>query len=93
MFVAEVLIQIKLPGCSSLKEKRHRVSKIRDKFGKQTQVAVCESGYQDDHKLSQWSMFVVAEDKVTVEKIAKNIESDIQMSVDGVIFRFEFNWI
>ncbi|MFK7916113.1 MAG: DUF503 family protein, partial [Pseudomonadales bacterium] len=41
-----VALQVRfvLHGCRSLKDKRKRLRGLRDRFGKQTGLAVCESG-------------------------------------------------
>ncbi|MEE4283615.1 MAG: DUF503 family protein [Pseudomonadales bacterium] len=43
MNIACLTIVFHLHGCQSLKDKRQRLAGLRDRFGKQTQVAVCES--------------------------------------------------
>ena len=43
-------INFHLGGCRSLKEKRQRLSGIRDRYGRPANVAVCESDFQDSHQ-------------------------------------------
>jgi len=45
--VAMVNIKIFLPGCSSLKEKRHRLSPLLHRMQKEFNVASAETGLQD----------------------------------------------
>ena len=80
-----LIVDIHLPGCRSLKEKRHRIRGIRDRFGKQSSLAVCESDYQNDHQRAQWSFIAVASDQKTVDRMLANLEDRLEMVVDGVI--------
>ncbi|MDP8213671.1 MAG: DUF503 domain-containing protein [Candidatus Euphemobacter frigidus] len=80
-----LVINIRLPGCRSLKEKRHRVRGIRDRFGKQSRLAVCESDYQNDHQRAQWTFIAMASDQKSVDRMLTNLEDRLEMVVDGVI--------
>ena len=74
-----------LPGCSSLKEKRRRLVRIRDKFGRVPNVAICESDFQDAHQRAQWSVVAVASSAVVVEQSLAEIERWVQETVDAVV--------
>lgn len=45
--VAVVNIKIFLPGCSSLKEKRHRLSPLLHRIQKELNLSIAETGLQD----------------------------------------------
>ena len=85
MKIRLLVVDFHLPGCRSLKEKRHRVRGIRDRFGKQANLAVCESGYQDDHQRAQWSFVAVASDQKTVDRMLADLEERLEPAVDGMV--------
>ena len=57
MHIGVLALDFHLAGCRSLKEKRRRVGRLRDKFGRIANLAVCESAYQDSHsaRAGRWS--------------------------------------
>jgi uncharacterized protein YlxP (DUF503 family) len=81
--------QFHLPGCDSLKEKRRRLARLRDKFGREPRVAICESDFQDDHQRAEWSCLAVANDKVAVERQLQAIENFIAEEIDAVVTALE----
>ncbi|MFH1038612.1 MAG: DUF503 domain-containing protein [PVC group bacterium] len=85
MKIRLLVVDFHLPGCRSLKEKRQRIRGIRDRFGKQVNLAVCESGYQDDHQRAQWSFVAVASDQKTVDRMLADLEERLELAVDGVV--------
>ena len=57
MIVGLLELEFHIPGCKSLKEKRGRLAGMRDRFGRLTNVAVCESAFADvlrRRRLSSW---------------------------------------
>lgn len=78
----EVVFQV--DGCTSLKEKRTRLSGIRERFGKYKNLAVCESEYLDDHQRSQWAFVAVGSGKV-VDKTLSNVEEQLEEVIDAVV--------
>jgi hypothetical protein len=90
MEIGLMIVDFHLSGCRSLKEKRHRLSGIRDRFGKERNVAVCESDYHDLHQQAQWSFVAIGLNRRKVEKILAAIELSLQTGVDAVITRVDF---
>lgn len=80
-------------GCRSLKEKRRRLKGLRERLGRAVNVAVCESGHQDSHQRSEWSVIAAAADAVVVEKILAEVERAVQFSVDGELVRVQREWL
>ncbi len=78
-------ISFRLQGCQSLKEKRNRLRGIRDRFGKNPSIAICESDHQDALQNAQWSYIATASDSRTVEKTLRQLEDFIAHNVDAVI--------
>lgn len=80
MLVAEFF----LDGCTTLKDKRHRIGGLSDRFGKAQNVAVIESGFQNDHRRSEWTFVAIANNRVGVENlwpILKSVWSKMWMGV------------
>lgn len=78
-------VEFHLPGCNSLKEKRQRLIRLRDRFGREPNVAVCESDFQNQHERAQWTYLALASDKVAVERQLTAIERFIAEQIDAVI--------
>lgn len=87
--IGVLTMEFHLDGCRSLKEKRQRLSGLRERLGRSPNVAVCEHDYQDSHQRAAWSFVAVAADHKTVERTLVKIERDIQESTDAVVVGVE----
>lgn len=85
MNIGLLTVSFRLGGCRSLKEKRQRLKGIRDRYGKATNLAVCESGFQDSHQQAQWSFIATAAGGDVVEKLLSEIIQNLQLSVDAEV--------
>lgn len=83
MHIGILTLAFTLPGCSSLKEKRHRMGGLHERIGRNPAIAVCESGELDRHDASEWSFVVVATSKRKVESLCTEIEEKVQRVVDA----------
>lgn len=90
MVIMVMVVDFHLVGCRSLKEKRHRLSGLRDRFGKQSNVAVCESAYHDLHQQAQWAFVAVGVSRRKIEQTLASIEQALGSTVDAVIIRVDF---
>ena len=93
MFVLRTTIDFHLHGCRSLKDKRKRLSRLRDKFGQKTHIAVCESDFADSHSRSQWSFVYVSSAAKVVEQAATEVEQYVALSVDAEITDIRRQWL
>ncbi len=91
MKIRLLVVDFHLPGCRSLKEKRHRTRGIRDRFGKQSNLAVAECDFQDDHQRARWAFVLLASDAGSLDRAASDLENRLELSVDGVITGIETN--
>lgn len=82
-------VEFHLPGCRSLKEKRHRTRGIRDRFGKQANLAVAECGYQNEHQRALWAFVILASDSGSLDRAAADLENRLELTVDGAISAIE----
>ncbi|MCR9260637.1 MAG: DUF503 domain-containing protein [Pseudomonadaceae bacterium] len=93
MNIACLTIVFHLHGCSSLKDKRQRLAGLRDRFGKQTQVAVCESADADSLSRAQWSFVATAGTKTVIQKIFSDIETFVTTNVDAEVVDIRRQWL
>ena len=93
MKVALLDVGIRLSGCRSLKEKRGRLGGLRERYGRNTQVAVCEAGDQDIHDQAAFAFVVAAADATVVERILNEIETDLPGRIDGDVFAMRRQWL
>ncbi len=93
MQVAMLIVEFHLPGCHSLKEKRHRLLGLRDRFGKQTNVAACESDFQNEHQRAEWSFVATGTERKVVEQTLRKIENHIESNVDAVVVDLQRDWL
>ncbi len=93
MVVGILTLRFYLTGCQSLKEKRRRVMGIRDKFGRKTNIAICESDLHDTLQNAQWSYIATAGNRKTVEQCLTQIEEFAKQSIDAVIISREIEYL
>ena len=93
MIMLRLQVDFFLHGCRSLKDKRRRLVKLRDKFGSKSHVSVCESDYQDDHQRAQWSFIVATAGGVVAEQTCTEIETYLNLSVDAQILDVRREWL
>ena len=93
MHIAILTLNFHLEGCASLKEKRQRLSGLRDRFGRQPNVAVCESGEPDTMQNAQWSFVVVAGTRAIADKQVAEIETFVAESLDARISGRELEYL
>lgn len=91
--VAVLRVLIRLPGCRSLKEKRGRVGGVRERYGRNPQLAVCETDHHDVHDLAAWAFIGAASSSVVVEQLLAEISSDLPLRVDGEVVSLTREWL
>lgn len=89
MILELMTAEFRLEGCYSLKDKRKRLSGLRHRFGKATNIAVCESDYHDVHDRSEWTFVVVGNSQDVVEKTFAAIEDRLVNGVDAMLLGIE----
>ena len=89
MQIGVLRVSFALPGCRSLKEKRQRLGGLRERFGKQVNVAVCESNFQDIHDRAEWSFVAVALTGKLIDQTLTDVEQRIIETVDATISGIE----
>lgn len=82
-----------LHGCASLKEKRQRLGRLRDKFGKQTALSVCESNHADELRSAEWTFIASAGSDVVVQQTLTEVERYLSTSLDAEVVSIERQWL
>ncbi len=93
MHISLLVVTLRLHGCASLKEKRRRVRGVMSKLAASPNLAVCESGYQNDLKTAEWSFICGALTGALVEQSFDVVERSILERVDGEIVHIERSWL
>lgn len=88
-FIELLTVEFHLPGCSSLKEKRSRLSGLKDKFGKSANLAISETGFHDIHQKAQWSVVGLANTQKKLDQLFAKVDIHIATQVDAVIISME----
>lgn len=91
--IAFLCIDFHLAGCRSLKDKRQRLSGLRDRFGRNPNLAVFESDLADDHARAQWTFVAAAASARVVEQLLTGIERDIETLVDAEVVAVRREWL
>lgn len=89
MHIGVLGLDFHLPGCASLKEKRRRLKRLRDKFGRVPNLAICESGHHDVHQRAQWSVVAVAGSRPVVERLLGDVERWVDERLDAIVIGVE----
>lgn len=93
MKVALLRADFYLHGCTSLKEKRQRLMRLRDKFGKNTALGVCESGHADNLRQAEWTFVACASADQVVQKVLAEVELYLTTAVDAEVVTLHREWL
>jgi uncharacterized protein YlxP (DUF503 family) len=82
-----------LEGCRSLKEKRQRLKGLKDRFGRLSHIAVCESDDADQWDKAQWSFACLSHSNAGIASTFAMIEEHAATQLDAVIYRRQLEYI
>ena len=85
MIIGYLLLELYLPYSHSLKEKRKRLKKIKDRLKTKFNVSYAELDYQDKWQRSKVGIVTLNNQKTLIEKIFNQIINDIEENIDGEI--------
>lgn len=85
LHIGVLSLDFHLPGCASLKDKRRRLVRLREKFGRNANLAVCESDCQGSHRRARWDVLAVAGDAVVVERALADVERWVGECLDAEV--------
>ena len=89
MHLALLTVTLHLHGCASLKEKRRRVRGAMTRLGAMSNLAVHESGRQDEHRQAEWSFVSIAMTNAQIEQCFDLVQRCLSERVDGEIVAVE----
>ncbi len=87
MVIGLLTLEFHLPGCRSLKEKRQRLSGLKQRFGRIANLAVSEAGLHDQHQQAQWCFLGLAADNKSLEQLLAPVENFAASQLDAVVTR------
>lgn len=82
--IGVLTVDFHLDGCRSLKERRSRLGGLRDRFGRNPRLALCETP-GDDPTHSRWTFVAVAGDRRGLDALLGEVERDLESRVDAVV--------
>lgn len=92
MVIGFLFLDIHLPYCHSLKEKRKRLNSIRDRWRKKYNVAVAELAYQNKWQRAQLGLVTLNSEKKVVEKLFNQISRESEEMIDGEILDSQIHY-
>ncbi|HEX5133091.1 MAG TPA: DUF503 domain-containing protein [Candidatus Krumholzibacteria bacterium] len=92
MFVKLLTVDLLIPGCSSLKEKRYVVSSLKARLRSRFNVAVAEVDYQDKWQRALLAIALVGSDHGSLDsacaKVRGFIDGDPRVQVADALEEF-----
>lgn len=85
MIIGFLSLEIYLPYSHSLKEKRKRLSSLKDRFKNRYNIAFSEFDYQNKWQRSKIGMVTLNTQKRVVEKLFHKIILEVEENIDGEI--------
>lgn len=73
MHVAALSVELRLPGCTSLKEKRGRLKPLLAALHREFNISAAEVDHNDSHTRARVACAVVANDGVHVQRVLSAI--------------------
>jgi hypothetical protein len=73
MLVAALRIDVRIPGCTSLKEKRHVVKALANGIRSTFDVAVAETGYHDRWQRAELGVAAVGTEGYHLRKVMHSV--------------------
>ncbi|HEX9746717.1 MAG TPA: DUF503 domain-containing protein [bacterium] len=74
MIVGLLSLDLHLPGCDTLKEKRHRLKGVIERVRTKFNVSISEVGHQDLHQSAGIAVAMVNAERALIEKVFEKVE-------------------
>ena len=78
MHVMAILLEIHMPGCTSLKQKRSRLKPLLHGLHREFNISAAEIDQNDDHRLSTIACVVVSNDGRHAQRVLSKIPAWIE---------------
>ena len=92
MIVASLRVQILLPGCASLKQKRFVLASLKARLRNRFNVSVCESDFQDTWQRSELAVAAVTTDMRGAQTVAEQVMAFLDREPRIVLCEHERNF-
>lgn len=92
MIIGFLLLDIHLPLSHSLKEKRKRLNRIKDRFKNRYNVALAELEYQDKWQRSKIGIVTINTQKKVVESLFNRIIIEAEENIDGEVLDYQIHY-
>jgi len=92
MTVGLLTLEFQLPGCDTLKEKRHRLKGVIEKVRTKFNVSVSEVDYQDLHKSAMIGVAMVNSERTLIEQVFARVEEFFAGGDGLVIVNTGLDW-
>lgn len=93
MVIGFLLLDIHFPLAHSLKEKRKRLNKIRDRYKNRFNVALAELEYQDKWQRTKIGIVTINNQKKVVESLLNRIVLETDEIIDGDILDHQIQYL
>ena len=74
MLLAALRVDVRIPGCTSLKEKRHVVKALANGIRSTFEVAVAETGFQDTWQRAELGVAAVGSEGYHLKKVMHSVQ-------------------
>ncbi len=78
MLMAALRLDLRIPACGSLKEKRHVIKGLTGGIRSTFEVAVAETGYQDKWQRAELGVAAVASEGYHLKKVMHSVERFVE---------------
>lgn len=93
MWAAALRIDIRLPGCQSLKDKRAVLRPHKERLRKMVSISLAEVGAHDAWQRSLWGAAVVASDRAGLEAVIEVVSRYLGSQPDLEVVDFRVSYL
>ena len=93
MHVLALRIELHLPGCRTLKQKRAVIRPVVDGLRARHRLSIAEVDRQDDHRSSTIGVAIVSGSVRTCEELADEVERFVWSRPDVEVTEVERSWL
>jgi len=93
MVIGFLFLDIHLPYCHSLKEKRKRLNSIKDRFKNKYNMAFAELDYHNKWQRTAIGIVTLNKEKKVVENLFQKIIRESEENVDGEIIDYQIRFL
>lgn len=92
MRLGTLTLDLRLPGCYTLKEKRRRLKGVLERIRAKFNVSVSEVDYQDFHQSSLVAVAMVSDEFSIIEQVFQKIETYFENGDGLVVAGSDVEW-